>query len=283
MAISDNYPRFVFRAPPGGQPPEGSAAAPTPVPTEKSKYGPLLTMAQKIEAEKKEEALKAQRKDLAKTVLTEDVAKKTDALDKHFRENIDETGDAKEYIETFTKDKIRYDQLVGNLKLIMSRAGTDSAANFENWEGMPPTDVAKIFDIENQAGSGADYIPRGKGRLAFVAGLKQATPDSDPTHKNTYEQSDAVVKALVQILHERFEKENRADADLNQEKNKPLLGHTLGDMKKELLRNLQGGSGLDKTMIVGSLALVAWLGYKYRDSDIFFGVKLKDVASIGGG
>lgn len=80
------------------------------------------------------------------------------------QEQVDETGDAKEYVETFKKST-DLEVFMQHLELGMKYGDTQGFSNFENWLVIDGEALAGFFDEFG-------YTPRGKGRLAFVQGLR---------------------------------------------------------------------------------------------------------------
>lgn len=183
--------------------------------------------------------------------VKEESAEKREEL----KEEIDESGEAKDYLETFQKQP-QFDAVSHMLSTGMEVEGNETAFNFENWLVMDPKLVANVFDLV--------LMPRGKGRWSFVDGLRIEDRDSEE-----FKKSQEVLNQLVGILRKRVQDRQSIKEDTQKQKDKPAVGETIGDGVKTLMRNFKRASGTEKVMILGAIGIGISLLWKYKDKAIF--------------
>lgn len=184
------------------------------------------------------------------------------------REEIDETGEAEKYIETFQKQP-QFDAVSHLLGEGINHEGTESAFNFNNWLIMDSKFVARIFDIE--------FMPRGKGRLSFLDGLENPDQESEE-----FKKSQKVLKKIVDLLKKRFDTRQEIREDSGAQRDKPAAGETIGDGVKTLMRNFKRASGTEKVMILGAIGIAASLLWKYKDQALFKNFTFGDAVKWAG-
>ncbi|MBI2638760.1 hypothetical protein HYW83_04170 [Candidatus Peregrinibacteria bacterium] len=170
-------------------------------------------------------------------------------------EEIDESGEAKDYLETFQKQP-QFDAVNHMLSTGMEVEGNETAFNFENWLVMDSKLVANVFDLS--------LMPRGKGRWSFVDGLRIEDHESEE-----FKKSQEVLNQLVGMLRKRTQERQNIKEDTQKEHDKPAVGETIGDGVKTLMRNFKRASGTEKVMILGAIGIGISLLWKYKDKAIF--------------
>ncbi len=207
-------------------------------------------------------------REAGKVKKKDEITDKTAREQKDLREEVDETGEMEKYIETFQKQP-QFDGVSHLLKEGMDHEGNESAFNFNNWLIMDSKLVAKVFDIE--------FMPHGKGRLSFLDGLENPDQESEE-----FKKSQAVLKKIVDLLKDRFDKRQEIKEDTQKEKDKPAAGETIGDGVKTLMRNFKRASGTEKAMILGAIGIGISLLWKYKDKALFKDFTFGDAAKWAG-
>ncbi len=188
------------------------------------------------------------------------------------KEAANESGDASEYVETFEKSP-RFESLVGILQndIGVGEVGNKQALfNFEDW---PVTDPpARIADFFDSPATRDFFIPRGKGRTAFIEGLRLGPPavaDKSPAanaQRLKFNKSHEALVGIVKKLHDFMELKRKSKLDVDAQLNKPALGETIGNMTGNLLRNYKSSSGQEKLMMLAAAGIGIALINKYKDS-----------------
>lgn len=176
-------------------------------------------------------------------------------LKEKVEEEIDESGEAQKYLETFQKQP-QFDAVTHMLATGMEVEGGETAFNFENWLVMDSKLVANVFDLV--------FMPRGKGRWSFVDGLRIEDHESEE-----FKKSQTVLNELVGILRKRVQERQNIKEDTQKQHDKPAVGETIGDGVKTLMRNFKRASGTEKVMILGAIGIGISLLWKYKDKAIF--------------
>lgn len=170
------------------------------------------------------------------------------------QEEIDESGEAKEYIETFRKGR-NFELLATHLELGMQYGDTQGFSNFENWLTQDPEGMAEFFDA-------FPFVPRGKGRGEFVNGLRDS-PDTED-----FKKSRTVLEELVKILRTHFDEKRNAKVDVQTQITKHPMGDTIGNGVKTLMKNFNRAQGTEKLMILAAVGIGIVLINKYKDSKV---------------
>lgn len=185
------------------------------------------------------------------------------------KEIIDESGNAMEYAKTFeqfTKTP-GFDHLTKYLQEGMSWNAPNTLFNYENWVTWERTeDVACFIEL----GAAAGTFPVGKGRQAFLDGLKCGVPKETDSEeiKQKYRESRDALQEIVKKLKSHFEKVGISKADTEAQAEKPLLGDTISNKVNTLLKNYNRASGKEKAAILASVGIAIVLLYQLKDKKL---------------
>lgn len=186
----------------------------------------------------------------------EEVVGEAQEGERELQEELDESGEAKEYVETF-KESRNFEIFTMWLEQGMTLGDTEGSLNFETWLTKDPQQLAEFFDQ-------FQYAPRGKGRQKFVEGLR-AEAESDE-----FKGSQDVVQKLVNILREHFEIKRKAGVDIQAQVTRSPMGDTIGNGVNTLMRNFKRAPGTEKLMILAAVGIGIILINKYKDDKVPF-------------
>ncbi|PJC37439.1 hypothetical protein CO046_00725 [Candidatus Peregrinibacteria bacterium CG_4_9_14_0_2_um_filter_53_11] len=179
-------------------------------------------------------------------------------------EKVDESGAPKEYVETL-KSSPKFERVVVILRNGIEHAGEESIFNYKLWPArIPPEKVAAVFEGQGDPALGElfYFMPKGKGRLRFIAGLT-AEPNS-----SEFKESHEALRALVETIDKRMEKENSARASLEKEQNEPMLGYTAKEMKDTFMNNWRNAKGVEKLALGGAVVASLYILWSWKDETI---------------
>lgn len=226
--------RIFFVIPPREETPEGSSGKDKKEkPPEKEK--PKIPEHRAIAEQRK---LRAQ---IERERATKGLSEETREEKQRLREEIDRTGSAKEYAETFRKSP-DFAACAANLETGMQLEDQDTFFNFEKWLVIDPPVLADFFE---QFG----FMPHGKGRNAFLEGLRL------PPDTAQHQESQKALREIVKILREHFEVKRKAREDLKKHAEEGPAGETIDTGVKTLMQNYRRSSGLEKAMILGAIGI----------------------------
>lgn len=193
-------------------------------------------------------------------------------------------GEPSDYVETFKLGGDKFEHLVAYLESIMKDKRQDGVPPYESWLTMdPPENVAIMFN------GWPEYFPNGRGKNSFIDGMKvgpRKTGDTSPeaiVQDKKFGASRRALEAIVQHLREYFAMKRDAKLDTEKQINKPIVGETIGDGMKTLMKNFNRSSGMEKGLILAGIGLGIYLLHKHKDDKLLFGATLGTTATVVGG
>lgn len=185
----------------------------------------------------------------------------------------EDQGEAREYAEELKKSK-DLPSIVALLNEGIEENGPDSAFNYKTWTTLNPSVVVDIFNY--------DFFPKGvRGLTKFKEGLLAVPTDSNGNATPEYKASKDALQTIVNTLTNYKIKKDVSEAEATKEK--PLFGHTLDDVKTNLVTNWKGATGQEKLFIGGAIVILAYLGYKMKDKKLIGDLSFSDAAKWIGG
>lgn len=166
------------------------------------------------------------------------------------QEPVDESGEAIEYVQTLKEKPTEFQTMAA----IIEAGSLLEIINYQEW---PNADPEKIGDLFNNH---PDFpVARGRGREAFVAGLKAGSPDQNDKspaadkQRTAYEKSRETLVQTIALLDKYFEEKRKTQSDVEQQTNKPPFNETVGNLIRNGYKSFQQGSVLEKGAIIGAL------------------------------
>lgn len=178
------------------------------------------------------------------------------------QEVVDQEGSAEEYVETFRRFQKTdsFDAMALYLEAGM-RNGTDpnSLFNYQNWIGHPNmAEVASLFECT--------YFPIGRGRKAFLEGLKAS--ETDEAAKDKFRQSNEALKRIIQILDEYFQGRQETTRDTQGGFEKRPITDWIADRLNTGLTNYNRADGMGKGAILGCAVIAVLALYHFKDDAV---------------
>ncbi|MBI5412800.1 hypothetical protein HZA42_00450 [Candidatus Peregrinibacteria bacterium] len=198
--------------------------------------------------------------------------------------SMNKEGEPSDYIETFKRGGDKFEHLVAYLETIMPKGNKPGEVPpYESWTNMNPEDVAAMFN------GWPEYFPNGRGKNAFIDGMKigpRRTGDTSPeaiAQEKKYGPSRRALEGIVRHLREYFALKRGSKLDIEKQANKPVVGETIGDGMKTLMKNFNRSSGMEKGLILAGIGLGIYLLHKHKDDKLLFGATLGSTATVVGG
>ncbi len=174
---------------------------------------------------------------------------------------LDENGKADEYFEKFKNSPDLY--AIHSLMRSARESDPNGLNDFSLWH-VRRRDAAMLFDD----GFGQLFMPRGRGRKAFVEGLKaqEGTPQFD--------ESDKVLTKITDLLQARVDVDNNAKAALAKQANTPLTGNTVDKYINTFKNSWNRASPTTSVLLAGAIGAVVYWGWGKKDDILPFAEKM---------
>ncbi len=188
------------------------------------------------------------------------------------RDGQHEEGEAIEYVNTF-KNSPELVRIHTAMRDNRNREGANGLNDFTLWRAHRE-DVVSLFDDMN----GTVLMPLGKGRKAFVEGLKA------PPNTPMWQASDDVLAKIIDNLQARVDAENMAKAALEKQSKTPLQGHTLNGYVNNFKNSWNRASPTESLLIAGAVGAVVFWAWGKKDDTLPFAEEMKygDAALLAG-
>lgn len=174
------------------------------------------------------------------------------------QEDIDKSGEAKDYIEAFDEKKNpRNLEALSAILQFGNQADIKGLTNCKLWvtrAEQNPNAIADLFE-------NTQFIPfpPGKGKRAFIDGLRK--DPSDPAFK----ESMRVLKEISQKIDSHINSLEQHKADLKSIQQDKPFGNVIGDASNSLKESWNRSRGWGKAKIAAGLAFIGWMIWKYKD------------------